>query len=313
MQTTLLSLVRRIGLWSVVLVAAIIFVYYIVFGLAFYQKIDDRADFAPTTRIEGGSAAVDMAAALITREVDTHSWVANDPWFVPSAWLTRTPAYQQGIIYGLSRFAIAMKDQLARQRGSSSVDPDLDKAAGFLSYAGDIWVFNLKTSILPTATSEQQYRGARDQLLSFNNRLAQGQATLDRRTDNLQATLESMAGDLGSQSALISEHIEKNGGGLLEFDSNRVYFGTKGRLYAYYLILKELGQDFAPILKERNIESLWANMLQSLLDASQLHPLIIFNGKGDSQFLPCHLCGQGFWLLRARTQLREISNILTNR
>ncbi len=309
MQITLLGLVRRLGLWLGVLVIAGLFFYYIVLGLAVYQKVDDDPNFQATQITTGGSAAVDMAAALITREVDDHSWVANDPWFVPSSWLTRTPAFQQGIIYALSRFSISMTDNLARQRGSSAVDPDLDKASGFLKYAGDVWVFH--DSVIPTTTSEQQYRNARKSLLAFNERLATGKATFDRRADNLQAAIESIAADLGSQSAIISDAIEKNGGGFLEFKSNAIYFTAKGRLYAYYLILRELGKDFAPIIKEKGMQNVWDNAVASLKDASSLFPLIIFNGRGDSQFLPCHLCGQGFWLLRARTQLYEVSNIIT--
>lgn len=310
MQISLLTLLRRIGLWSVAIVFAGLFFYYIVLGLALYQRIDDNPDFVAAEVTQGGSAAVDIAAALITREVDTHSWVANDPWFVPSFWLTRTPAYQQGIVYALSRFAVAMTDQLARQRGSSAIDPDLDLAAGYLKYSGDIWVFNFKTSILPTATSEQQYRSARKSLLSYNKRLSEGKASFERRADNFQLAIESIVADLGSQSGITEEFIVKDGGRLLEFDSNRIFFATKGRLYAYYLLLRELGKDFAPVLKEKGMENVWANTLHSIKEAADLNPLIIFNGRGDSQFLPCHLCNQGFWLLRARTQLREISNIL---
>jgi hypothetical protein len=34
------------------------------------------------------------------------------------------------------------------------------------------------------------------------------------------------------------------------------------------------------------------------------------NGRPGSQFQPSHLADQGFFLLRARVQLREITNIL---
>lgn len=310
MQTFLLALVRNLGFWIVAVLCGAVFFYYIVLGLALYQRVDDNPDFAAQSYTDNGSAAIDIAAALITREVDTHEWVANNPWFTPSAWLTRTPAFQQGIVYALSRFSVSMTDQLARQRGSSAIDPDLEQASGMLKYPGDVWVFNFKTSILPTATSEQQYRSARKALLKYNERLAKGQATYERRADNLQAAVDSIAADLGSQSALISESIEKNGGNILEFESNKVFFSAKGRLYAYYLLMRAWGKDFAPVIKERGLESVWANAVVSLKDAASLHPLMIMNGKGDSQFMPCHLCGQGFWLLRARTQLREISNIL---
>ena len=53
-------------------------------------------------------------------------------------------------------------------------------------------------------------------------------------------------------------------------------------------------------------------MLFSLRQAAELDPLIIVNGAPDAAFMPSHLPAQGFYLLRARTQLREISNVLQN-
>jgi hypothetical protein len=41
-----------------------------------------------------------------------------------------------------------------------------------------------------------------------------------------------------------------------------------------------------------------------------LHPWIISNGPLDSQAVPNHLAGQGFLLLRMRTKLEEIIDIL---
>ena len=51
-------------------------------------------------------------------------------------------------------------------------------------------------------------------------------------------------------------------------------------------------------------------MLQSLKLAAQLDPLVIVGGTPDGLYFPNHLAVQGFYLLRARTQLREIVNIL---
>ena len=41
-----------------------------------------------------------------------------------------------------------------------------------------------------------------------------------------------------------------------------------------------------------------------------MDPLLVINGAPDAVILPSHLAAQGFYLLRARTQLKEISNIL---
>lgn len=280
------------------------------------STIDDNPDFASGGTLEpavnqGGSRAVAVAAALIDREVTQHPWVANDPFFLPGYYLDNMPNYQQGIIYALGRFSVLMSDQVGRARGSSQVDPDLDAVAGLLKYAGDVWIFNPKTSLLPTASSEAQYRDARKRLLSYNQRLREGKAVFDPRSDNLSALLDSMAGDLGSQSAIIENYLREGKFWLTEGHADDIFYSTKGRAYAYYILLRELSQDYAVVIKERNLTSVWDNMLRSFREVATLHPYVIVSAAPDSQILPSHLAAQGFYLLRARTNLREITGILT--
>ena len=76
------------------------------------------------------------------------------------------------------------------------------------------------------------------------------------------------------------------------------------------MILNQLEHDFASVIAERQLEAAWANMLASLRIAATVDPWVVVNGAPDSQILPSHLVAQGFYLLRGRTQLREITNIL---
>jgi hypothetical protein len=75
-------------------------------------------------------------------------------------------------------------------------------------------------------------------------------------------------------------------------------------------LLRELGYDYERIIKEKELTATWAQMIASLRTAASLHPTVIVNARPDSQLLPSHLAVQGFYLLRARTQMREITNIL---
>ena len=146
-----------------------------------------------------------MAAALIDREVNQNGWPANDPFFLPGTVLDNMPNYQTGIIQALGRFAVEMVDQIGRTRGSSQADPDLDKAAGLLKYAPNVWIFDFSTSLAPTASSESQYRAAHQALLAYNEKLMSNKAVFERRTDNLLATLDRFAADIGSVSAIIDQ------------------------------------------------------------------------------------------------------------
>lgn len=302
---------RRIP-WGLIGLAALLFVllYYPV-GMLLVHRIDDDVTFeAPATdRVDGGSRAVALAAALIDREAGRGHWSPNDPFFMPGALLDNMPNFQRGIVAALARFAFELTDQIARARGSSQTDKDLQEASGFLQYAGDKWVFDLKTSWAPTATSDAQYRRARMALLSYNRRLAAGQAVFERRSDNLLAVIDRIALDLGSVSAALDAQILE-GGGWFDFRADDVFYGIKGQLYAYHLILRELGQDYGNVMRERELGATWGQMLDSLKRAATLEPVVVVNGAPDSILLPSHLAAQGFYLLRARTQLREISNIL---
>ena len=111
-------------------------------GMAVMHRINDDPDFAPPEIRDGQSLAVATTMALIDREVNQTGWRANDPFFMPSAALDNMPNFQLGMFSALSRFAIELSDQLGRTRGSSQVDPDVEKAVGLLKYPGDVWVFN---------------------------------------------------------------------------------------------------------------------------------------------------------------------------
>jgi hypothetical protein len=297
------------GLAAAVLVVAVL--YYPI-GMVLVHEIDDDLAFglegeAPA---QGASRSVALAAALIGREVNSHRWVANDPFFMPGAALDNMPNFQQGVVAALARFAFELTDQIGRTRGSSQTDPDLQEAAGLLQYSGTKWVFDFSTSLAPTATSEAQYRKARRALISYNGRLAEGKAVFERRADNLMATLDRFALDLGSSSAVIDRHIAEHAGDFIDLRADDIFYSVKGQLCAYYFLLRELGQDFANIIEERELTAAWKQMLGSMRHVAELDPWVVVNGKPDAQVMPSHLAGQGFFLLRARTQLREITNIL---
>jgi len=292
-------------------VLVFLFLYYVAGGL-WINDIEDDPNFRPAAEdiVPGGSHAVAMTAALIEREVNDKRWTSNDPWFVPSAFLDNMPNYQQGVVSALARFSFELTDQLGRTRGSSQADPDLQSASGLLQYAGDVWVWDPSVSLMPRASSEAQYREARSALLKYNVRLAAGEAVFERRGDNLMATLDRIALDIGSSSAVLDQAVVENSGSFIDTSADDHFYNVKGQLYAYYLLLDALGKDFDTLITERELNSAWEQMLDSMLKAAMLSPMVVVNGAPDAQIQPSHLASQGFYLLRARTQLREITNIL---
>jgi hypothetical protein len=115
---------------------------------------------------------------------------------------------------------------------------------------------------------------------------------------------------LGSASAALDARAITSEAGWFDTAADDVFYATKGRLYGYYMILREIGVDFAAVLSEKNAAPAWNQMLENLRTAAGMDPLIISNGANDGFLMPSHLAAQGFYLLRARTQLKEVANIL---
>lgn len=290
------------------LLIALFLVYY-PFGMLFIHKVDDNADFVPASfEVQGGSHAVAMAAGVVDREISRH-WAPNDPFFYPSYLLTRMPAFQRGLISGVARFTLALSDHLSRARGSSAADDDVQRALGLLSYPPNVWLYDWSVSWLPTASTEKQYESGVKALQAYNERLGKGVATYDRRADNLIDTLERFAADLGASSGA-TEGFMRERSALAVIDAGALYYETKGKMYIYYLLLHALGQDFADIIREKQLEAVWKQAEQSLKEGMELDNWVVINAAPDNQILPSHLAAQGFFLLRARTQLFEITNIL---
>lgn len=302
------------GRWRLVrgglIVIVVLLACYYPIGALIIQDIDDDPQFAPQNVTPGESRAVAVAADLVHREVDVHQWTPMQPFFAPAAILDNMPNYQRGIIAALGRFATELMDQVGRTRGSSQVDPDLDQARGFLNEQPNIWLWQPSVSLMPTATSAAKYRAGRQKLIAYNKRVAAGQAVFERRADNLQALIDRIANDIGSDSAVSDRQIIEKAGDLFDMHCDDIFYFNKGRLYANYLLMRELGADFQNVIKDRDLTNAWNQTVETFRVAAELHPWVVWNGYPDGLLVPNHLAAQGFYLLRARTQLREISGIL---
>lgn len=298
---------RRIVLGVIVVLA----LYYPLGSILDHQINDDLA-FAPVSVPPGGSHAVAAASALLTREVDETGWVANTPPFASNALLKyggNMMNFQIGITTAIGIVSVELRDQIGRQRGSSSADPDLQQAASDIQYDPERWIWRLGR-ILPEASAEDQYKSARDHLVAYNQRLAAGEAVFDRRSDNLLAVLDRIALDLGASSAQLEEQIAAGRHVVIDRKADKLLYNVKGRAYAYLMILRGLRVDFADVIDDRSVADLYDEMLALLERAAAIRPLITQNGAPEGVLANNHLAVQGFYLMRARTKLREITDIL---
>jgi hypothetical protein len=292
--------------WVALAILVVMLLYYPV-GMAIVHTINDDPDFTAGEIPQGQSKAVALASALIQREVAGTSWPANDPFFMPGAALDNMPNFQHGIQQALARFATEMADQIGRSRGSASADSDLSEARGLLNYAPDVWYVS---SASLAANSETQYLKAMVRLNTYNTRLAAGRAVFEQRSDNLISTLDRIGKDLGAASNAIDQEIDLYAGDWIDLNADDVFYYNKGLLYANALLLRDLGADFEGVLGERGAGTIWSRMVDSMMEGATLQPVVVVNGSPNALVEPNHLSAQGFYLLRARTQLEELIDIL---
>lgn len=293
---------------STLYVALLVVFYFGVVGNLMH-RIDTDITFTPPNAVEGGSHAVNMAAALIERETVTHRWIANDPFFFPTAFLDNTPNFQRGLMRAVSRFTIDLEDHVGRLRGTGAIDPDLTRAAGFVQFPTDQWFFNFEESWLPVQPADSQFRAAMRSLNAYNLRVAAGLAVFDTRSDTLAFMLQRIAGELGSRAATVDNHL-RDSDWIIDFVADDIFYFNKGMTFAYYLMLRELGADFERVIDAQGLRPLWIQAMDSLRAASQLQPLVVLNGGGDSSFFANHLHMQGFYMKRAILQLDEIARVI---
>lgn len=291
---------------------AVILLLYYPLGAILDHRINDDPAFVAPAPPEGGSLTVAAAAGLLTREVEETGWVANTPPFASNALLKyggNMMNFQIGITTAVGVVSVELRDQIGRQRGSSAVDPDLRQAASDIQYDPERWIWRWGR-ILPEVSAEDQYRSARDRFLDYNERLAAGEAVFDRRSDNLRVVLERIALDLGASAAQLDSQIVAGRRLLIDRQADKLLYNVKGRSYAYLILLRGLRADFAEVIEARGVAPIYDDMLADLEVAATLQPLITQNGARDGIGANNHLAVEGFYVMTARTKLREITEIL---
>jgi len=122
--------------------------------------------------------------------------------------------------------------------------------------------------------------------------------------------MDRIGKDLGAASNAIDQEIDLYAGDWYDLNADDVFYYNKGLLYANALLLRDLGVDFKNVLDERGAAKIWQRMVDSMVEGASLQPLVVINGRPNALVEPNHLTAQGFYLLRARTQLEELTDIL---
>ena len=73
--------------------------------------------------------------------------------------------------------------------------------------------------------------------------------------------------------------------------------------------MKASQADFEDVIKQKNLKSLWDTMDAQFVSALRMQPWIIANSS-ETGIFASHLTTMGFYVLRVRSNMVEISNVL---
>ncbi|RVL21691.1 DUF2333 family protein, partial [Sinorhizobium meliloti] len=111
-------------------------------------------------------------------------------------------------------------------------------------------------------------------------------------------------------SAIIRERSEFHNGGWFDTRADDRFWFAFGQLYGYYGILSAAGADFENVVTQRGLAPIYTETMKQLRAALRIQPLIISNGREDGWIMPTHLATMGFYILRVRSNLVEMRDIL---
>ncbi|MEM8750733.1 MAG: DUF2333 family protein [Pseudomonadota bacterium] len=262
------------------------------------------------------SAVVQVTQDLVDMNVNQNQWIPSTLFyklgFFGVEW-KRTPffdnraAFQLGVNQAVRRTSAELIDRLGRVRGTSQLDQDLQNAREAMFYPENLWYLS---GIRPVQTTPSRFREAIPSFYKFNQRLASCDATFDPRADNLVQFLDRVAADIGSTSDILRERAEAYNSGWFDTRADDRFWFTYGQLYGYAGVLAGARADFDDVIKTRGLTAVWDRMELQFDQALAMQPSIISNGAEDGWIMPTHLATAGFYVLRVRSNLVELRDVL---
>jgi hypothetical protein len=286
------------------------------------------------------SRLVAMQIHLIDYLVEQNMWVPARPLYKVGFFglvdFKHTPFFdnkaseQIGVLDVVRRAAIELTDSLGRVRGTSLENTELASAQAALRIDENAWFVNNPFSseintISPSAATS--YAGAIPLYEQYNISLRHCDAVFDARADNLRETLSRFTATLGATTSELEARskatiydpeadrfVDGSGNNLGYFDmeADNYFFRARGKMFALHGLLQGMREDFHGVLEDRNVQAVWDKMEASVAEAAALDPLMVSNGGADDVFMPDHLAVMAEIILRSRTSMVEVRDILDN-
>lgn len=294
----IVSFVLKWWHWALGGIFAFVVLYYPA-GALLYHRIDVNPRLGEKAQ-EDRIRSLNVLAELIERETDKHAFTPNLPFFFPSAILDNMPAFQTGIINGARNMAAAFA-ALNSQAGP------LKEAAERLDYPVSVWHVD---GWKPAISSVKKYRAAKYLILEYETEVKKGTQTFNTSPDALETMLNTLAENIKECIEKIDRQVAAGEKKIWDTDADNVFYEVKGQAYVYFLTLRGMKTDFKDLFSDEILKDRLEKTLFSLKKAILLQPMVVINGAAETQFVPNHLLGLGFYLARSAMDLTDMVRII---
>lgn len=297
-KNEIVSFVVKWWHWVLGGVFAFMVLYYPA-GALLYNRIDLNPRLGETAA-ESRTRALDTMAELIARETEKNVYTPNLPFFFPTSVLDNMPSFQTGVMQGVYVVTAAFS------RAQGAPEP-LERAAAAAGYPADVWHID---GWKPAVSSVKKYRAAENLISAYTADVAKETAPFDASCAALKTVLSGMVRDMRDGVAMLDVRIAKGDKKMFDTVADNDFYTVKGRMYVYFLTLRDLKNDFKAVFSNKAVASEWETAMAALKKALAIQPMFVVNGSAETQFAPNHLMGLGFYLQRAQTALSDMVQLI---
>ena len=284
--------------WGWLLAGAAVFVvFYYPAGALMTHRIDMSMRLNDSA---GVPKAVSTLETLGNRELIRNVYTPNLPFFFPTSVLDNMPSFQTGVMQGVYVVTAAFS------RAQGAPEP-LERAAAAAGYPADVWHID---GWKPAVSSVKKYRAAENLISAYTADVAKETAPFDASCAALKTVLSGMVRDMRDGVAMLDVRIAKGDKKMFDTVADNDFYTVKGRMYVYFLTLRDLKNDFKAVFSNKAVASEWETAMAALKKALAIQPMFVVNGSAETQFAPNHLLGLGFYLQRAQTALSDMVQLI---
>lgn len=248
-------------------------------------------------------------------------YLAND-LFPPGIFLDDMPNWEVGVMMQVRDMIHTLRASFSQASAHVVIDDDLQKAEVRLHFDYHSWVF---------PATETQYQAGTTHLKKYLTRLVQPDSTdayfyadaqhlndylagVEQRLKNLSQRLTASVGPAinTDSAALPVTQISQNALYLktpwLQLDD--IFHQARGSSWALLALLQGLEIDFATVLKEKNAEASYEQIIRELAATQQhIYSPIVLNGSGFG-FVVNHSLVMASYLSRAQVAIADCRRLL---